>query len=76
MIEAEGVIKLLKLSEFSDHLVVLSKFDGKEKGVLFDADELKVKDGIGSVFDFSGEFLFARDLKDSKRLVMISLKNY
>ena len=74
--EAEGVIKLLKLSEFSDHLVVLSKFDGKDKGVLFDADEIKVRDGIGSVFEFSGEFLFTRNLKDSKRLVIISLKTY
>ena len=70
------MIKLLKVSEFSDHLAVFSTFDGKEKSVLFDADELKVTDGIGSVFEFSEGVLFARALNDSKRLVIVSLKTY
>jgi hypothetical protein len=63
-VEAVGTIKLLKVSAITDHLVVLSMFDGQEKGVLFDVEEIKVKDGIGSIFEFTEEFLFAKTLRD------------
>jgi len=60
-VQAEKEIFKIKLSEFTDHVIVYSFFDGKYKTILFDSKKNRVKQNIGNFYDFTEEYLFIND---------------